>query len=168
MWLGHGALYVLRVETPYRLIRMNVTNLRICLCGYARNSNFNLARPRHYSWLHLQYATTPSTCLLRVACSQLFSARMAGPVRQGIDQASLDRYIEKNTTEIKTPLDLKQVRPVYMLPTTSVQHKHSSVSARVILHTWSPTALKSDMSYGRSHLEDCFRRQPIRSTASTE
>lgn len=34
---------------------------------------------------------------------------MAGPVRQPIDQGSLERYLEKNVPEIKTPLDLKQV-----------------------------------------------------------
>lgn len=34
---------------------------------------------------------------------------MAGPVRQPIDQASLERYLEKNVPEVKPPLDLKQV-----------------------------------------------------------
>ncbi|EME77265.1 uncharacterized protein MYCFIDRAFT_83216 [Pseudocercospora fijiensis CIRAD86] len=45
---------------------------------------------------------------------------MAGPVRQPIDQASLERYLEKNVPEIKTPLDLKQFgfgqsNPTYLL-----------------------------------------------------
>jgi hypothetical protein len=34
---------------------------------------------------------------------------MAGPVRQPIDLASLERYIEGNVPQIKTPLSLKQV-----------------------------------------------------------
>jgi hypothetical protein len=33
---------------------------------------------------------------------------MAGPVRQPIDLASLERYIDNNVPEIKTPLELKQ------------------------------------------------------------
>lgn len=35
---------------------------------------------------------------------------MAGRVRHPIDQAALERYIEKNVPEIKTPIDIKQVR----------------------------------------------------------
>jgi len=35
---------------------------------------------------------------------------MAGQVRQPIDLPSLERYIDKNVAEIKTPLELKQVR----------------------------------------------------------
>lgn len=35
---------------------------------------------------------------------------MAGPVRQAIDQASLERYLKANVPEIKPPLELKQVR----------------------------------------------------------
>ena len=34
---------------------------------------------------------------------------MAGEVRQPIDLASLERYIDNNVPEIKTPLGLKQV-----------------------------------------------------------
>lgn len=34
---------------------------------------------------------------------------MAGPVRQPIDLASLERYIDGNVSQIKTPLGLKQV-----------------------------------------------------------
>lgn len=34
---------------------------------------------------------------------------MAGPVRQPIDLASLERYIDANVPQIKTPLELKQV-----------------------------------------------------------
>lgn len=36
---------------------------------------------------------------------------MAGPVRQPIDLASLERYIDSNVPQIKTPLQLKQVCP---------------------------------------------------------
>lgn len=35
---------------------------------------------------------------------------MAGIVRQPIDQAALERYIDQHAPEIKTPLGLKQVR----------------------------------------------------------
>ena len=45
---------------------------------------------------------------------------MAGPVRQQIDQAALERYIEKNVPEIKPPLELRQFgfgqsNPTYQL-----------------------------------------------------
>ncbi|KAK4496024.1 hypothetical protein PRZ48_013293 [Zasmidium cellare] len=45
---------------------------------------------------------------------------MAGPVRQPIDQASFERYLEKSVPEIKTPLQLKQFgfgqsNPTYQL-----------------------------------------------------
>lgn len=35
---------------------------------------------------------------------------MAGRVRQPIDVAALERYISKSVPEIKTPIDIKQVR----------------------------------------------------------
>ena len=35
---------------------------------------------------------------------------MAGPIRMPIDAQQLERYIEKHVPEIKTPLDVKQVR----------------------------------------------------------
>lgn len=35
---------------------------------------------------------------------------MAGRVRQPIDVAALERYISKTVPEIKTPIDIKQVR----------------------------------------------------------
>lgn len=35
---------------------------------------------------------------------------MAGRVRQPIDEAALEKYISSNVPEIKTPIDLKQVR----------------------------------------------------------
>lgn len=45
---------------------------------------------------------------------------MAGEVRQPIDQASLERYLDKNVPDIKTPVQLKQVSflsPCEMLAT---------------------------------------------------
>ena len=36
---------------------------------------------------------------------------MAGPVRQPIDLKALEKYVNEHVPEIKTPLDLKQVRP---------------------------------------------------------
>jgi len=35
---------------------------------------------------------------------------MAGPIRQPINIASLEKYINENVPEIKTPLVVKQVR----------------------------------------------------------
>jgi aminoglycoside phosphotransferase (APT) family kinase protein len=43
---------------------------------------------------------------------------MAGQVRQPIDLKSLERWIDKNVPEIKTPLELKQVR-LHPLPSLS-------------------------------------------------
>lgn len=38
---------------------------------------------------------------------------MAGPVRQPIDLQALEKYIEKHVPEIKTPIDIKQVRIIF-------------------------------------------------------
>lgn len=35
---------------------------------------------------------------------------MAGPIRQPIDLEKLSKYIEDNVKDIKTPIDVKQVR----------------------------------------------------------
>jgi len=35
---------------------------------------------------------------------------MAGPIRQPIDIPALEKYIAEKVPEIKTPLDIKQVR----------------------------------------------------------
>lgn len=35
---------------------------------------------------------------------------MAGEIRQPIDVAALQKYIEKNVPEIQTPLEVKQVQ----------------------------------------------------------
>jgi len=34
---------------------------------------------------------------------------MAGPIRQQIDTAALEKYLDKHVPEIQTPLDVKQV-----------------------------------------------------------
>lgn len=34
---------------------------------------------------------------------------MTGPVRQPIDEAALEKYLNKHVPEIKSPFDLKQV-----------------------------------------------------------
>lgn len=41
---------------------------------------------------------------------------MAGAVRQPIDVASLENYIEQNVPDIKVPIDVKQVRPRKPVP----------------------------------------------------
>lgn len=40
---------------------------------------------------------------------------MAGPVRQQIDLEALEKYIDQHVPEVKTPLDLKQVRSVMVV-----------------------------------------------------
>ena len=47
--------------------------------------------------------------------------QMAGAVRQPIDQAALERYIEKNVPDIKPPLELKQVKPSVLIEVYNVQ-----------------------------------------------
>lgn len=41
---------------------------------------------------------------------------MAGKVRQPIDLKALEKYIDENVPEIKTPLDIKQVRETHDEP----------------------------------------------------
>ena len=41
---------------------------------------------------------------------------MAGAIRQPIDLDALQRYVESNVPQIKTPLDVKQVRLRQCLP----------------------------------------------------
>lgn len=43
---------------------------------------------------------------------------MAGEVRQPIDLKALERWIDSNVKEIKTPLDLKQVSSLVAWPLT--------------------------------------------------
>ena len=41
---------------------------------------------------------------------------MAGEIRQPIDVAALQKYIEENVPEITTPLEVKQVNHIKPLP----------------------------------------------------
>ncbi|KAK0267498.1 hypothetical protein LTR35_016228 [Friedmanniomyces endolithicus] len=54
---------------------------------------------------------------------------MAGPIRQPIDVGNLERYIQNNVPEIKTPLDVKQFgygqsNPTYLLTSTRTGNKY--------------------------------------------
>lgn len=68
---------------------------------------------------------------------------MAGPVRQPIDLQALEKYIEKHVSEIKTPIDLKQVRitllvylaaAVAVTVTTSSFNPASIVTSDILPH----------------------------------
>lgn len=61
------------------------------------------------AYRHPSHIRSHSHSLHQSSSGSVKEAGMAGPVRQPIDQASLERYLEKNVPEIKTPLDLKQV-----------------------------------------------------------
>lgn len=50
-----------------------------------------------------------------IVCSSHIIAIMAGEVRQPIDIPSLERYIDQNVSEIKTPLDIKQASLIQLL-----------------------------------------------------
>lgn len=54
---------------------------------------------------------------------------MAGPVRQPIDLKALEKYIDKNVPEIKTPLDLKQVR-------TASGSPYNPVTDSLVVRVW--------------------------------
>jgi hypothetical protein len=61
---------------------------------------------------------------------------MAGVIRQPIDIPALQRYIEQHVPQIKTPLEVKQVRVLTVHMKESVAYAlHSSASANRILHT---------------------------------
>jgi hypothetical protein len=59
--------------------------------------------------LLFQNVSFPSSLIPLSTTSANFT--MAGVVRQPIDVPSLERYITQNVPQIKTPIDLKQVRP---------------------------------------------------------
>lgn len=65
---------------------------------------------------------------------------MAGPIRQQIDIAALERYIDKNVPEIKTPLDVKQVLRQHVLERlkTPLLITYSLDMVNRIQHTCSP------------------------------
>jgi hypothetical protein len=58
-----------------------------------------------------QFATyrRPHSSLLEVCDTHVIVLKMAGPIRQPIDIPALQRYIEQNVPQIKTPLEVKQV-----------------------------------------------------------
>ncbi|KAI8248252.1 acyl-CoA dehydrogenase family member 11 [Colletotrichum sp. SAR 10_77] len=69
---------------------------------------------------------------------------MAGRVRHPIDQTALERYIEKNVPEIKTPIDIKQFgfgqsNPTYQLT--------SATSTRYVLRKKPPGKLLSKAAH---------------------
>ncbi|KAJ0349011.1 hypothetical protein COL154_005170 [Colletotrichum chrysophilum] len=69
---------------------------------------------------------------------------MAGRVRHPIDQAALERYIEKNVPEIKTPIEIKQFgfgqsNPTYQLT--------SATSTRYVLRKKPPGKLLSKAAH---------------------
>ena len=47
--------------------------------------------------------------LLEVSNTHVIALKMAGQIRQPIDIPALERYIEQNVPQIKTPLEVKQV-----------------------------------------------------------
>ena len=51
----------------------------------------------------------PISSLLEVCDTYVIALKMAGPIRQPIDIPALQRYIEQNVPQIKTPLEVKQV-----------------------------------------------------------
>ena len=55
------------------------------------------------------YLEAGSPSLLEVCDTHVIVPKMAGPIRQPIDIPALQRYIEQNVPEIKTPLEVKQV-----------------------------------------------------------
>jgi hypothetical protein len=58
-----------------------------------------------------QFATygRAHSSLLEVCDTHVIVVKMAGPIRQPIDIPALQRYIEQNVPQIKTPLEVKQV-----------------------------------------------------------
>src|SRR6202044_3782055 len=58
-----------------------------------------------------QFATygQAHSSLLEVCDTHVIVVKMAGPIRQPIDIPALQRYIEQNVPQIKTPLEVKQV-----------------------------------------------------------
>lgn len=94
---------------------------------------------------------------------------MAGPVRQKIDQASLERYLEKNVPEVKPPLELKQVS-VYACKFNGNLSDEvcSSASANPTQPTRSPIRPKPASFSVKSLQVNFFPKPRIRSTANIE
>lgn len=69
--------------------------------------------------VHLRFSISSICFIAGAGCSIIFlrspsestsvPINMAGPIRQPINIPNLERYIEANVPEIKTPLEVKQV-----------------------------------------------------------
>ena len=73
---------------------------------------------------------------------------MAGPVRQPIDLGSLERYIDGNAPQIKTPLSLKQVCSQERPSTVRAPDTYGGISLVLvnrILHIRSRTQREANM-----------------------
>ena len=83
---------------------------------------------------------------------------MAGQVRQPIDIKALEKYLDENVPEIKTPIDLKQVRKSVLSGT---------VCSHIIVWLWSieshisdhickwPTIRDEEEATRQASLKDC-------------
>lgn len=88
---------------------------------------------------------------------------MAGEVRQPIDIPSLERYIDQNVSEIKTPLDVKQVSLTRSKDSIKLTHDlYSSGSVNQILPTYLLRPMASKSFYARSPPASCSQRQPTK------
>lgn len=96
---------------------------------------------------------------------------MAGAVRQPIDIPSLERYLNQNVPEIKTPLDVKQVIDI-AYPSqqrNQISNKYSiysSASDNPTRLTRSPAPTRNDMSCGRSPRGSSSPRRRTRSSVN--
>jgi hypothetical protein len=93
---------------------------------------------------------------------------MAGDIRQPIDVATLQKYVEKNVPEIKTPLEVKQVATNPPYPPQSRFHELSFLApfSSASVSQTPPTSLSpptaQNMSCVKSLQAHCSPKQPIR------
>lgn len=93
-------------------------------------------------------------------------------MRQPIDIPSLEKYIDQNVPEVKTPLDVKQASLARQLTnqqyqTDQLMSSHcSSASVNQTLPTFLLPLMASRSFCARSPLASCSRRQLIKSSAS--
>lgn len=92
---------------------------------------------------------------------------MADAVRQPIDIPSLERYLNQDVPEIKTPLEVKQVSCIFKISGNRLMENYSSASASRILRTRSLPPIKSDTFCARSRRASCSPRRPTRSSVNT-
>lgn len=95
-------------------------------------------------------------------------------MRQPIDIPSLEKYIDQNVPEVKTPLDVKQaslapsLKKIQQYQTDQLISYHcSSVSVNQTLPTFLLPLMASRSFCARSPLASCSRRQLIKLSAST-